>query len=86
MSDARDEYYSLHPSTRLLVADFAHALAAKLRKAEIKYDRNAGWQNPGWMDECREKLREHVEKGDPLDVAAYCAFLWFHDQSTTRRV
>jgi DNA repair exonuclease SbcCD ATPase subunit len=32
------------------------------------------------MDECRVKLREHVEKGDPLDVAAYCAFLWYHGQ------
>jgi hypothetical protein len=24
----------------------------------------------------------HIEKGDPRDVAAYCAFLWHHNEST----
>lgn len=27
-------------------------------------------------------LAEHVAKGDPRDVAAYCAFAWHHGWST----
>ena len=72
----------LHPSTVNLVVRFARALAAKLAAAEKKYGYSDGWRDPAWMDECRVKLLEHVAKGDPLDVAAYCAFLWFHGKST----
>jgi len=74
---------TLHPDTAKLVIRFASALAAKLRKAEIKYGFENHWQEVDWMDECRAKLREHLEKGDPLDVANFCAFLWHHNESTT---
>lgn len=73
---------ALHPLTINLVVRFSRALAAKLAAAEVKYGYSDGWQSPGWMDECREKLTEHVAKGDPRDVAAYCAFLWHHGEST----
>lgn len=69
-------------STPALVGRFAHALAAKLSAAEKKYGYTDGWMRNDWMDECRRKLAEHVGKGDPLDVAAYCAFLWHHGEST----
>ncbi len=72
----------LHPSTQRLVVNFASALAAKLRAAEEKYGYADFWSAPGWVEECRTKLREHLEKGDPRDVAAYCAFLWYHGEST----
>lgn len=72
----------LHPATKQLVFGFACALANKLHTAEKKYGYSDGWLDSGWMDECRAKLREHIEKGDPRDVAAYCAFLWHHKQST----
>lgn len=72
----------LHPATAALVADFSEAMAKKLRISELKYGYSNGWQSKEWMDECREKLRDHLEKGDPIDVANYCAFLWFHNQST----
>ena len=72
----------LHTDTAELVSKFAWRLAIKLRKAEQKYGYNNGWKSSDWMDECRAKLREHVEKGDPLDVAAYCAFLHWHGEST----
>jgi hypothetical protein len=72
----------LHPHTVNLVARFAAALADKLAKAERKYGYSDGWSSPDWMDECRAKLMEHVAKGDPRDVAAYCAFLWHHDERT----
>lgn len=72
----------LNPATAKLVADFAYALALKLRKAQDKYGYSDGWAEPDWMHECREALVNHVAKGDPLDVAAYCAFLHFHGQPT----
>lgn len=72
----------LHPHTVNLVARFAAALADKLAKAERKYGYSDGWADADWMDECRAKLIEHVAKGDPRDVAAYCAFLWHHNERT----
>lgn len=72
----------LQPDTADLVIRFAKALAAKLREAEIKYQRSNSWMSPDWMDECRAELVEHVRKGDPRDVAAYCAFAWHHGWST----
>lgn len=72
----------LHPATADLVARFAAALAEKLVAAERKYGYSDGWASPDWMDECRAKLMEHIAKGDPRDVAAYCAFLWHHGEST----
>lgn len=73
---------SLHPHTINLVVRFARALAGKLAAAEKKYGYSDGWLSPDWMDECRTKLQEHIAKGDQRDVAAYCAFLWHHGEST----
>lgn len=73
----------LDPSTGMLIVGFATALAEKLYSAQKKYNYTDGWAREGWADECREYLRQHLEKGDPRDVAAYCAFLWFHGESTT---
>lgn len=76
-------FLDLHPDTMLLVRQFAYAMADKLHRAEQKYGYSDGWKSPDWMDECREKLRAHLAKGDPLDVANYCAFLWYHGEATT---
>lgn len=73
---------ALHPLTINLVVRFARALAAKLAAAELKYGYSDGWKSKDWMDECRAHLLEHIAKGDPRDVAAYCAFLWHHGEST----
>lgn len=70
---------TLHPATRQLVTDFAQALALKLLRSQEKYGYGASWKNLGesWtLEDCQKELVRHVEKGDPLDVAAYCAFLW----------
>lgn len=72
----------LHPKTASLVQRFTAALAEKLAAAEKKYGYSDGWASPDWMGECRLQLREHLFKGDPRDVAAYCAFLWHHGAST----
>lgn len=63
-----------------LVFRFANALREKMAEARAKG--RSGWQSPDWMDECRVMLREHVEKGDPRDVAILTAFLWHHGETT----
>ena len=75
----------LHPATQQLVQRFAAALAAKLHDAETKHGFADGWRSKGWMRECREALKLHVAKGDPIDVAAHCAFLWHHGERTSLR-
>ena len=69
-----------HPDDKLkdLVKHFSEALLAKLIAAEMKYGWNNGWTKQDWEADCQRHLLEHVAKGDPLDVAAYAAFCWYH--------
>jgi len=71
----------LHRNTQDLVILFSEALARKLKSAQDKYGYSDGWMKNDWRDECKAKLSEHVVKGDPRDVAAYCAFAWHHNWS-----
>lgn len=66
-----------------LVSRFSAALLEKLRAAEMKYGFRNAWMRDGWRDECVADLVRHVDKGDPRDVAAYCAFAWHHGWSIT---
>ena len=52
---------------------FAKEMKSKLENARAKG--RAGWQDCDPSDLSR-MLREHVEKGDPRDVANFCMFLW----------
>jgi hypothetical protein len=61
-----------------LVERFSTALLGKLRAAEKKYGYSDAWMQPNWQADLVKHLMEHVAKGDPLDVAAYCAFAWHH--------
>lgn len=67
-----------------LVDRFAVALKEKLNAAEEKHGWNNTWLNKG--DLLRHNIiadmHVHITKGDPLDVAAYCAFLWHHGWKT----
>jgi hypothetical protein len=72
----------LHPDTAKLVRRFARALANKLLASQRKYGYGASWTADDWQDKCRADLMNHIAKGDPRDVAAYCAFMWHHDWST----
>lgn len=65
-----------------LVDQFAAAMKVKLNAADEKYGWDDGWTNPDCVPELQRNLRRHVHKGDPLDVANYCAFLWHHGAST----
>lgn len=73
----------LHPETEALVDGFAFNLKVKLEAAERKYGLGDRWRTDDWESDCRTGLSRQVEKGDPLDVAAYAAFCWAHGWSTT---
>lgn len=64
-----------------LVRRFTDALLVKLRAAEAKYGYDNAWARDGWRDTLVKHLHEHLAKGDPRDVAAYCAFAWHHGWS-----
>lgn len=70
-----------HPDD-VLVERFARALKQKL--AQARADGKQGWEFDDWMDRCRTALVEHIIKGDPRDVANFCAFLWYHNQGTAQ--
>ena len=72
----------LHPDTQELVIDFCTAMAEKLYKAQLKYGYDADWKQDGWPSQCQAHFHQHIAKGDPRDVAAYCAFMWWHGWST----
>lgn len=72
----------LHPDTQKLVIDFCTALAEKLYKAQLKYGYEADWKQDGWTSQCQAHFHQHIAKGDPRDVAAYCAFMWYHGWKT----
>ncbi len=72
----------LHADTQKLVTDFCTALAEKLYKAQLKYGYDTDWKQDGWSNQCQAHFHQHIAKGDPRDVAAYCAFMWWHGWST----
>lgn len=76
-----DIQQQLHPDAADLVNRFSVALRAKLYASQCKYGYTNGWKtaNP---EELRKALLDHLLKGDPLDVAAFAAFLWDLKQST----
>jgi len=69
---------------RRLVADFSAALLEKLLASEAKYGWRGGWTQDGWEEDLQRDLLRHVAKGDPRDVAAYCAFAWSHGWPTAK--
>lgn len=68
----------LHPKTSKLVDDFAVALKDKLLRAQEKYGWQDEWSRHGNITDMAMDLEDHFYKGDPRDVAAYCAFMWYH--------
>jgi hypothetical protein len=63
-----------------LVARFSKALLAKLKLARA--NGRSGWEFDDWEEHCQAGLLRHLAKGDPRDVAAYCAFMWHHGWAT----
>ena len=50
----------------------------KLKAAEAKYGYNDAWLKEDWELTLRTQALRHLLKGDPRDLAAYCAFAWHH--------
>lgn len=73
---------NLNPKTKLLVIGFIESLSKKLREAEKKYGYSYNWEPGNWREECIMQLHEHLYKGDPRGVAAYCMFCWYHNWPT----
>lgn len=76
-------FAGLDEITAINVGRFAKALAMKLLAAKEKYGYTDGWAQPGWEEQCRAALMEHIGKGDPIDVAAFAMFMWKHQWSTS---
>ncbi|HHK1644711.1 TPA: hypothetical protein ACQQWQ_004354, partial [Yersinia enterocolitica] len=74
----------LHRDTKALVLVFASAMAVKLHKAEQKYGYSNMWMQDDWQDKCLNDFNHHITKGDPLDVANYCAFMHYHGWGTSK--
>ncbi|WP_255519691.1 hypothetical protein [Cupriavidus sp. IK-TO18] len=78
-SDRLDKLTAENPDDAA-IDRFAIELKKKLAKARDKG--RGGWQTCPSADLSR-MLREHVDKGDPRDVANFCAFLWALGQPIT---
>lgn len=73
---------ALHPETADLVVRFAEAMAIKLRSAEVKHGYSDSWLSRDWERKCQYDFIAHILKGDPVDVANYCAFMFHHGWHT----
>lgn len=55
--------------------EFCFELKSKLMKK--RREGKQGWDNPQWdKEDILRQLREHIDKGDMLDVAAFAMFAW----------
>lgn len=65
------------------VDQFASMMKSKLARARERG--KGGWQDPAWpAEDISRQLREHVDKGDPVDVANYAMFLALRGEPITR--
>lgn len=72
----------LHPSSLKLVEEFSTFMAEKLKRAQDKYGYSDGWLTEEWKEDCLKDFKNHIDKGDPMDVAIYAAFMWKRGWST----
>lgn len=68
-------------TTDILVGAFTDTLKAKLNAADAKYGYADAWMHCD-VNGLRLDMYRHLQKGDPRDVAGYCAMLWARDAST----
>lgn len=66
----------------LLLTLFAMVLDRKWEIARLKHGYEGDtWRSSDWEALWRQELFDHIAKGDPRDVAIYCAFGWYHGWS-----
>lgn len=81
LRDLAKQKQGTHPDDSAVDA-FAEAMKEKL--AAARANGRDGWQSCS-PDDLSHMLREHVEKGDPRDVANFCMFLWHMDASISEK-
>lgn len=60
----------------ILVDKFAAEIKEKLIR-KLMRDNYSGWDNDDFtIEKIKNALIVHVEKGDPVDIAAFAAFWW----------
>jgi hypothetical protein len=58
-----------------LIDRFCTEIKQKLHRKILQG--KSGWDDPDWpIENLQEKLINHYIKGDPIDIAAFCAFWW----------
>jgi hypothetical protein len=66
----------------LLLPSFEMVLDRTWEIARLKHGYEGHtWRSPDWEALWRQEVFEHIAKGDPRDVAIYCAFGWYHGWS-----
>lgn len=85
LSDERSLYQIKHPDD-LAVVRFSLVMRDKLAAARAKG--RGGWEDRTAVDagELSEMLRDHVDKGDPVDVANFAMMLQQRGESITTRL
>ena len=53
----------------------AFAAAMKEKMAKKRHEGRSGWESCP-IGELRRMLHEHLNKGDPVDIANFCMMLW----------
>lgn len=72
----------LHRDTQEMLRGFFEEMCEKARRAELKYGYMNGWRDTSWKHEFNRSILEHFEKGDPRDVAIFCAIGFSHGWPT----
>lgn len=72
---------ALSSDMRDLLDRFNCAVREKLARSQAKYGYTDDWADAERVDRMQAALAAHIAKGDPVDVVAYCAFLWHHGAS-----
>lgn len=72
----KEQSIALVPIDAEALKEFTNRMAAKLHKSVVEKGRS-GWEDLK-QDALSRMLREHVEKGDPVDVANFCMMLSYH--------
>lgn len=58
-----------------LVSAFSYKMTDKLITKSL--EGKGGWDDEEWtIEDIKKALIEHIEKGDPIDVANFAAFWW----------
>ncbi len=76
---------ALHAESKQLIERVGEAMARKLRASEVKYGWRDDWARDEWEAECRRQLLIHIDKGDPVDVAIYAAFMHVRGWKTSSK-